>query len=80
MSVALRLYRLGKKHHPVYRAVAMNKRDKRNGAYIEVIGFYNPMTSPHTFQLDKKRFAYWRSRGASISEGLAKLLRRFKKD
>lgn len=80
MSVALRLYRLGKKHHPVYRIVAMNKRDKRNGAYVEAIGFYNPMTNPYTFQLDKKRFDYWKSCGATISEGLTKLLTRFKKD
>lgn len=80
MAVALRLYRLGKKHNPFYRIVAINKQNKRNGLYLESIGFYNPMTDPYVFKLDKDRFNYWRSRGAVISEGLEKLLRRVKKD
>ncbi len=79
MPVALRLYRLGKKHHPVYRVVAMNKRDKRDGKYIEAIGFYDPMTNPATFKLEKDRFNYWVSKGAVISSGLKKLLFHFKK-
>ncbi len=80
MPAALRLYRLGKKHHPVYRVVVMNKHDKRNGVYIEAIGFYDPMAEPFTFKLDKKRFDYWIKRGAVISSGLKKLLRNLKND
>lgn len=75
MAVALRLYRLGKKHHPSYRIVAVNKRDKRNGAYIESIGFYDPMTDPATFKLEEKKFNYWVKQGAIVSSGLRKLLR-----
>lgn len=80
MAVTLRLYRLGKKHHPAYRVVAINKHDKRNGRYIEEIGFYDPMTNPYTFKVDKNRFNYWLSKGAVVSAGLKKLLNQVKKD
>ncbi len=75
MAVALRLYRLGKKNNPSYRVVAIDKRDKRNGSYIEVVGFYDPMIEPHRLELKKDRLEYWMSRGAQISEGLRKLLK-----
>lgn len=79
MAVALRLYRLGKRHRPTYRIVAMNKRDKRNGVYIEEIGFYNPMTEPAIIKLDRERYEYWLKQGAIVSAGLKKLLRHLKK-
>lgn len=80
MAVAIRLYRVGKKNNPAYRIVVTDKRNKRDGAYIEAIGFYNPMTNPHLFELDRDRFNYWKNQGATISHGLNKLLSHFKKD
>ena len=55
--------------------MAVEKRSKSNGKYIEAIGFYNPLEDPYIFDLDKKRFDYWREKGALISEGLQKLLK-----
>ncbi len=78
MAVALRLYRLGKKNNPAYRIVAIDKRDKRNGSYIEVVGFYDPMTKPHKLEFKQERFDYWLSRGALVSEGLRKILHTYK--
>jgi small subunit ribosomal protein S16 len=75
MAVALKLYRMGKKGQPSYRIVAVNKRHKANGKYIEEIGFYNPMTEPATLNLKKDRLEYWQKVGAQISEGLRKLLK-----
>lgn len=75
MAVTLRLYRIGKKHVPIYRVVAVHKRVKSNGAYIEEVGSYNPLSNPHTINLKKERFDYWVSKGAIISEGLSKLLK-----
>ncbi len=75
MAVTLRLYRVGKKGHPTYKIVAVNKRYKSNGKYIEAVGTYNPHTDPGELKLVKERVEYWKSKGAIISEGLGKLLK-----
>ena len=67
--------RFGKKKQPTYRIVVLDKRKKRDGGYIEKIGFYNPMTEPATIDLDREKFNDWRSKGAQLSEGLRKLLK-----
>lgn len=79
MAATLRLYRMGKKHTPSFRIVAVHKRQKSNGAYIEEVGHYNPLANPHTFELKKDRFDYWVKAGAIISEGLGKLLKEYNK-
>ncbi len=75
MAVTLRLLRLGKKGNPSYRIVAMDKRKKRNGTYVEIVGFYNPVANPSVFTLDQKKVDYWLDKGALISEGLRKLMK-----
>lgn len=75
MAVAVRLMRFGKKGQPSYRVVVLDKRSKRDGAYLESIGIYNPLKQPHTLDLQQERFEYWVSRGAQISEGLTRLLK-----
>lgn len=75
MPVTLRLLRLGKRGNPSYRIVAIDKRKKRNGTYIDIVGFYNPVANPHVFTLDKTKVDYWLDKGALISEGLRKLLK-----
>lgn len=67
--------RFGKNKFPTYRVVAIDKRKKRDGSYIEKVGFYNPMTEPATFDLDKEKFDSWIAKGAEISEGVRKLLK-----
>jgi small subunit ribosomal protein S16 len=74
MAVTLRLMRFGKKHYPTYRIVALHKRSKRDGAYLDKVGVYNPMTAPATIKIDKDKYEYWTGKGAQISEGLRKLL------
>lgn len=76
MAVTIRLLRLGKKHNPLYRVIVIDKRKKRNGRYIEVLGLYNPMVTPHLFKLDHERLNSWILKGATISEGLHKLLKK----
>lgn len=75
MAVAIRLMRFGKRGNPTYRIVVLDKRKKRDGAYIEKIGTYQPMTEPGKLELMKERFEYWTSRGAQLSEGMTKLLK-----
>lgn len=74
MAVAIRLMRFGKKHYPTYRIVALDKRAKRDGAYIEKIGIYQPMSNPHVLEWNQERLDYWLSRGAQLSEGMQKLM------
>jgi len=73
MAVAIRLFRLGKKDKPFYRIVVADKRNKRQGKYIEEIGYYNPLKEPAEVKINKERLDYWLSRGAILSEGLQKL-------
>ncbi len=79
MAVTLRLTRYGKKHSPFYRIVAVHKRSKRDGKYVELIGTYNPFLEAQSAEIKKERFDYWVSKGAEISEGLTKLLKNKKK-
>jgi small subunit ribosomal protein S16 len=66
--------RFGKRHFPTYRIVALDKRQKRDGAYIESLGTYNPMMEPAELKLNEERFNYWKGVGAIISEGVRKIM------
>lgn len=71
MSVALRLARGGAKKRPYYRIVATDKRNPRDGKFIEKLGTYNPMLAkdnPQRVTLVEDRIKYWLSVGAKPSE------------
>ncbi|OGK21808.1 30S ribosomal protein S16 [Candidatus Roizmanbacteria bacterium RIFCSPHIGHO2_01_FULL_39_8] len=74
MAVAIKLMRLGKKGKPFYRIVVMDKRKKRNGAYLENLGTYDPKLAPAKLEYDKDKLKNWLSKGAILTEGLRKLL------
>lgn len=74
MAVAIKLMRLGKKGKPFYRIVVMDKRKKRNGAYLENLGTYDPIVTPAKLEYDKARLTNWLAKGATLTEGLRKLL------
>lgn len=73
MAATIRLMRFGKKGQPFYRIVVLDKTRKRDGAYIEALGTYNPMTSPRTIEVNEERLKYWQSVGAQLSDGFLKL-------
>jgi small subunit ribosomal protein S16 len=74
MAVTIRLFRQGKKNQPFYRIVVTEKRKKRQGKYVEAIGFYNPLKNPAEVKIDQEKLKFWQERGAVLSEGLRKLL------
>jgi len=74
MSVKIRLMRVGKKHSPKYRIIVIDERKKRDGRYIEQVGFYDPLTVPHTVTVDSAKVKSWMEKGAQLSEGARKLL------
>jgi small subunit ribosomal protein S16 len=70
----IRLARFGARKQPYYRVVVIEKDRARNGRSIEVVGTYNPRTTPATVDLKRERIAYWTSNGAQLSDRVAKLL------
>ena len=72
--VMIRLARVGAPKQPYYRIVVIEKDRARNGRSIEVVGTYNPRTSPATVDLKRDRIDYWRSQGAQFSTIVAKLV------
>jgi small subunit ribosomal protein S16 len=73
----IRLSRVGARKQPHYRVVVIEKDRARNGRSIEVVGSYNPRTSPATVALKKDRVDYWSSQGAQMSDIVAKLVKNF---
>jgi small subunit ribosomal protein S16 len=72
----IRLSRVGKKKRPAYRIVVADSRAPRDGANIEIIGHYNPLTEPPTIVINEERATHWLEHGAQPSETVAKLLAR----
>ncbi len=66
--VKIRLTRTGKTHEPHFRIVAVHDRSRRDGDYIEKIGYYNPRTNPPTLQFDKEILQKWMDRGAQMTD------------
>lgn len=72
--VMIRLARVGARKQPYYRIVVIEKDRARNGRSIEVVGTYNPRTTPAAIELKSERIAYWRSVGAQLSPTVAKIV------
>lgn len=70
----IRLRRVGKKKQPAYRLVVADSRAPRDGAFVEIIGHYNPRTDPAIVEIDDDKARGWLSRGAQPSETVARLL------
>jgi len=76
VSVKLRLRRLGRKKIPVFSVVATDKRNARDGRYIEDLGRYYPLEQPAEIRLDEDRVLYWLSNGAQPSDTVRSILRK----
>ncbi len=70
----IRLARVGARKQPHYRIVVIEKDRARNGRSVEVVGTYNPRTTPATVLLKRDRIDYWTGTGAQLSDRVAKLV------
>lgn len=70
----IRLARMGARKQPYYRVVVIEKERARNGRSVEVVGTYNPRTSPASLELKRDRIQYWVSKGAQLSDRVRKLV------
>ena len=70
----IRLARMGARKQPYYRVVVIDKERARNGRAVEIVGLYNPRTSPATVDLKRERIEHWVSKGARVSDTVGKLM------
>ena len=76
--VVIRLARGGAKKRPFFNVVVADSRNRRDGRFIERVGFYNPVAKEgqEAVRIDGERVAYWQSQGAQLSEAVAKIVKR----
>ena len=72
----IRLTRMGAKKRPFYRVVVMEKRQARDGKFVEIVGHYNPTTHPPLIELKMDRVRHWLARGAQPSDTVNSLLKK----
>ena len=79
MAVRIRMKKLGRKHRPYFRIVAIDARQPRDGRIIEELGSYDPMVkdTDARVRLRAARVKYWMSVGALPSENVAVLLKKY---
>lgn len=73
--LAIKLMRMGAKKQPSYRVIVKEKKSKRDGAYLENVGTYNPTRQPAEIKLDMERVRYWISQGAQPTQTVDRLIK-----
>ena len=73
--LAIQLMRTGAKKRPSYRVVVKEKQSKRDGAYLENLGTYNPTREPAEIKLDMDRVRYWLGKGAQPTDTVGRLIK-----
>ena len=76
--VIIRLSRGGSKNRPYFHVVVADSRNRRDGRFIERLGFYNPLAAEghEALRLELERVGHWQSKGAQLSDTVAKLVKR----
>jgi small subunit ribosomal protein S16 len=82
VAVRIRLKKMGRKHRPFFRMVAIDARAPRDGKVIEELGHYDPLVKDTDARalLNGERIAYWMSVGALPSENCSVLIKKYGKD
>jgi len=75
MAVRIRLARVGATKQPSYRVVVTDSRSARDSRSIEILGHYNPRTSPVEFVVDADRTREWLAKGAQPSDTVERLMK-----
>ncbi len=76
--VIIRLARGGSKNRPFFNVVVADSRNRRDGRFIERVGFYNPVApeGQEALRLQLERITHWQEKGAQLSETVSKLVKR----
>lgn len=76
MATKIRLVRMGRKKRPFYRVVVADSRAKRDGKFIEILGYYNPLVEPAEVKVDEEKALKWLSDGAVPTDTVKNILSR----
>ena len=76
MAVRIRLTRMGAKKKPFYRLVAADSESPRDGRFLEILGYYDPMKEPAVVKIHEDKLQYWVEKGAKLSEAVRALVKR----
>ena len=74
MATKIRLMRMGRKKRPFYRVVVADSRERRDGGFIEVLGYYNPIVQPAEFKVDEEKAIQWLKNGAIPTDTVKSML------
>jgi small subunit ribosomal protein S16 len=76
--VIIRLSRGGSKNRPFFNVVVADSRNRRDGRFIERVGFFNPVApeGQEALRLQLERITHWQEKGAQLSETVSKLVKR----
>ena len=72
----IRLRRMGAKKAPFYRIVVADSRAPRDGAFVEEIGYYNPLTDPATIKINEEQAKKWIADGAQPTETVRSIFKK----
>lgn len=75
MATMIRLQRGGRKKRPFYSVVVLDGRNRRDGAFIEKLGYYDPCTDPEVVKLNLDRVKAWTDLGAQVSPRVASIIK-----
>jgi len=76
MAVVIRMMRAGARKRPFYRIVVADSRRQRDGRFVEILGYYDPMAKPFAVKMDEEKVKGWIGQGAQPSTQAASLFRR----
>lgn len=76
MSVKIRLQRVGTKKKPFYKVIVIDSREKRDGAFIDQVGLYQPIVGSNQFVINEEKVLSWLKKGAQPTPTILKLLKK----
>src|SRR5579872_4662735 len=74
MALKIRLRQQGRTNRQTFRVVLTDIHNKRDGKYLEMLGWYNPIAAENNVMMNGERIAFWLNQGAQISERVVLLM------
>jgi small subunit ribosomal protein S16 len=75
MALKIRLARLGAKKKPFYRLVVADSKAKRDGAFLDIVGYYDPNPNPYVLEVKAEPYKAWLGKGATPTETVRTLVK-----
>ena len=76
--LTVKLRRAGRRNRPFYHVVVAEKRSKATGKFVDKLGYYDPLLPDNNLKIDTQKLNDWIKQGATLSDGISRLLKHFK--